>query len=83
MNIKWTYVDNIAVGYESWSMRVGWDTDHKAVIYHNDPWRMREYNEPEWEISCAFILDRALPAPITNGEEAMRYVEALYRLEGV
>lgn len=83
MNIKWTYADGRAVGYEYWSMHINGNIDHKAVIYHNNTWRMEHYNEPEWEVRCDFIPDRTLPAPITNGEEAMRYVEALYRLEGV
>lgn len=82
MNIEWRYADASAVGYEYWSMHIGWDIDAKAVIYHNSPARRRLYEEPEWEIRCDFISDRALPAPITNAEEAKQYVEALYRLEG-
>lgn len=82
MKIDWGHCQAWSVGYEYWTMHVDDDINYIAVIYHNNEWRMKEYSEPEWEIRCNFIKDRALPAPITNGEEAMRYVEALYRLEG-
>lgn len=82
MNIKWEYTNLSVLGYEYWSMYIEKSASFTAVIYHNNAWRMKEYGEPEWEVHCSFIQTRTLPPVINNAEEAKRYVEALYRLEG-